>query len=114
MFTAPGPFPYPGSLTLKFVVLDGPTSGAVLAELPIRIELEQKVEKKSFSFGPLGGTAGREVVMEITGNKDNGAPFALMWHWHHGAPGGETDFYPAGRAFFNGQSADGDLYFITF
>lgn len=114
MFTAPGPFPYPISLTLKFVALGGPSADSVLAELPIRIELDQNVQKKSFSFGPLAGTAGREVVMEITGNRDNGAPFALMWHRHHGDPGGETDFYPAGRAFFNGKPAEGDLYFITF
>ena len=114
MFTAPGPFPYPVSLTLKFVALDGPNAGAVLAELPIQVKLDRNVQKMSFSFGPLAGTAGREVVMEITGNRDDLAPFALMWHWHHGNPGGEADFYQGGRAIFNGKSADGDLYFITF
>jgi len=114
MFMAPGPFPYEVSLNLKFVDPGGPSGGTVLAELPVRIVLDRKVQKKSFSFGPLVGTKGRMLVMEITGNTDQRAPFALMWHKPAAGSEGEADFYSAGQIIFNGRPAAGDLYFITY
>ncbi len=114
MFTAAGPFPCEISIILKFVDPSGLSANPVMAEIPVRFEMDRKVQKKSFSFGPLAGTAGRMVVMEISGNLDGRTPFALLWHKPEHGREGEADFYSAGRIFFNGQPAAGDLYFVTY
>jgi hypothetical protein len=114
MFTAPGPFPRTLSLVLKFVDLGGPRAGAVLAELPVRFEMDRQVQKKSFSFGPLSGTVGHSVAMEIRGGPDQREPFALLWNRPEPGTPAEEDFYPGGNVFFDGKPARGDLYFITF
>lgn len=114
MFSAPGPFPYEVSLKLTFIDITGPAAERVLAELPIRLSLEEGIQKRSFPFSPLRGSSGRTLVMEIRGNEDGNAPFALLWHRPERGDPAVRDSYPEGQAFHNGRPVLGDLYFITY
>ena len=76
----------------------------------IDVHFDEREHISMFSFGPVKGSAGRRVAVEL--RIPEGAPFPvqLLWHGHDGP----KDPFPEGRAFVNGQPVDADLYFVSF
>jgi len=114
MVRSSGPFPYPISLVLTFFELDVSGQTRQLQRIPANVTLDRPVQKIGFSFEPISGTAGKKVMVEISGHPEGTQPFSLLWNNTTEEYPSFVDYYPQGQAFFNHQAVQADLYFVSF
>ncbi len=114
LFRSPGPYPYPVSFVLTFHELGGSRGTRQLQQIPVNVSLETRTKKIRFSFEPISGTAGKFLLMEISGNPEGTQPFSLLWNKSTEEFPLFVDYYPEGQAFFNYQSVEADLFFLSY
>jgi hypothetical protein len=112
MFTAPGPFPYEIEFELALLQIDPGGAPRVLAEIPLRVTLDQQAQKHSFPFRPVAGSRGRTMGIRVRDLSDGRRPFALLWHRPDPETGG-IDYHPGGGVRINGRPVAADLTFTT-
>jgi len=114
LFRSFGPFPCPISFVLTIYELGGPGGKRLLLQMPIQVSLEQRTKKVMFSFPPVAGTRGKNLLMEIAGSPAGTRPFSLLWNKATDQKPWFVDYYPAGQAYFNQRPLQADLYFVSY
>ncbi|MEN8007708.1 MAG: hypothetical protein ABFS42_11880 [Candidatus Krumholzibacteriota bacterium] len=114
MFKAPGPFPYRISPVMTIFEKVGFGKPRLLRRLDLNVTLNQATQKILFSFEPVPDTAGKKLLVVISGHPEGTRPFGLLWNKSTGESAEFVDYYPEGQAFFNHQPVQADLYFISY
>jgi len=108
---AKGPVSLP--LRLRIWGREGGGFRRSLGELTHTFDLSQSLQRIAWSFAPIPGTAGQEVLITIELLEPPAQEVALGCHRYDPAdPRG--DAYPEGRALVDGTPVPADLYFISY